>query len=168
LYNNQDQFPTLNSGSYNIRRVGESINAIYGYTYLGVNMANGNPLYKKGNGQIIQGNVSNTTYYLYDPANPTALTTTSTLSSTADRSVLGSALPTYYGGFNNTFTYKDFDLNVFLRFSGGNKITTKPALIINSKFLNNGTEILGRWVSAANPGDGVTPRHMRQMVNLST
>ncbi|MBX2843787.1 MAG: TonB-dependent receptor [Flammeovirgaceae bacterium] len=31
-------------------------------------------------------------------------------------------LPTYYGGFNNTFEYKGFDLNVFFTFMGGNEV----------------------------------------------
>ncbi|RYE23911.1 MAG: SusC/RagA family TonB-linked outer membrane protein, partial [Sphingobacteriaceae bacterium] len=122
LVDGQDQFPPINSGSYNIRRVGESINALYGYQYLGVNAANGFPLYLKANGQTIQGNVNNSIYYLYDAANPSVLGAASTLSSTTDRKVLGNILPTYFGGFNNTVNYKNFDLNVFLRFSGGNKI----------------------------------------------
>lgn len=45
------------------------------------------------------------------------------------------------------------------RFSGGNKIfnVTRRELL-NQDFYNNGTEILGRWQSASNPGDGWTPR----------
>ncbi len=39
-----------------------------------------------------------------------------------DRQVVGSAIPTYFGGFNNTFTWKGFTLSAFLQFSGGNKI----------------------------------------------
>lgn len=159
LVDNQDQFPTLNSGSYNIRRVGEPLNAIYGYQYEGVNAANGNPIYLKANGQLIQGNVSTQSYFLYDPANPTVLGAASTLSSTADRKVLGNVLPTYYGGFSNSVAYKNFDLNVFLRFSGGNKIYDRSrADRLNQNFVNNGTEVLGRWQSVANPGDGVTPK----------
>jgi glutamine cyclotransferase len=45
------------------------------------------------------------------------------------------------------------------RFSGGNQIfnaTRREGLAQN--FNNNSTEILGRWQSAANPGDGWTPR----------
>jgi hypothetical protein len=30
--------------------------------------------------------------------------------------------------------------------------------LLNQTFENNGTEILGRWQSPENPGDGVTPR----------
>jgi TonB-linked SusC/RagA family outer membrane protein len=159
LVDNQDQFPTLNSGSYNIRRVGEPLNAIYGYEYKGVNAANGFPLYLKANGQIIQGNVNNSTYYLYDPANPGVLGATSTLSASTDRKVLGNVLPTYFGGFNNNVNYKNFDLNVFLRFAGGNKIYNRSRVDqLNQNFVNNSTEILGRWQSASIPGDGKTPK----------
>ncbi len=42
--------------------------------------------------------------------------------STDDRTVIGNAQPKFTGGFNNTFTYKGFDLTVFMNFSYGNKI----------------------------------------------
>jgi TonB-linked SusC/RagA family outer membrane protein len=144
--------------TYNIVRVGESINALYGYQYEGVNAANGNPLYRKANGQIIQGNINTQAYSVYDPANPGVIGANSSLSA-GDRSVLGTVLPKWFGGFNNTVTYKNFDANVFLRYSGGNKIYNRSRVEqLNQNFVNNGTEILGRWVSAANPGDGQTPR----------
>lgn len=158
LVDNQDSFFTLNNSTFNIRRVGEPLNALYGFEYSGVNPANGFPLYTKANGQVIQGNVATAAYFNYDPANPTALTTPNTLAAT-DRKVLGNILPTYFGGFNNTFVYKNFDANVFFRFSGGNKIYNRARVdLLNQNFVNNGTEILGRWQSAANPGDGVTPK----------
>jgi len=145
LYGGQDLI-----GTYNITRVGYAINSYYGFTYLGVNPANGNPLYRKGNGQEIQGNGKNTTYYLFDPANPTALTTTSSLSATTDRSVLGSALPSYFGSINNTFTYKGFDLGIYFTYSGGNDVydATRQEDLDNQLFNNNGTEILQRWTTA--------------------
>lgn len=34
----------------------------------------------------------------------------------------GSGLPTWYGGLNNSFTFGNFDMSLFLQFSGGNKI----------------------------------------------
>lgn len=39
-----------------------------------------------------------------------------------DRTFIGSPLPKFTYGLNNTFTYKDFDLNIFLQGSYGNKI----------------------------------------------
>ncbi|MGA9649897.1 SusC/RagA family TonB-linked outer membrane protein [Pedobacter sp.] len=134
--------------TYNVNRVGESIGSLYGYEYAGVNPANGNPLYVKSTGQIIQGNIANQTYYVYDAANPTALTTATTLAA-SDKKILGQSNPTYYGGLVNTFRYKDFDLNINMVFSGGNKVMniTRQESLLNQKFLNNGTEILERWTT---------------------
>jgi TonB-linked SusC/RagA family outer membrane protein len=136
-------------GTYNVVRVGQSIGALYGYDYRGVNAANGNPLYAKANGTIIQGNIANQTYYVYDPANPTALTTQSSLSATADKKILGNGNPTYFGGLNNTFRYKDFDFSAFFTFSGGNKVmnVTRQESLLNQKFMNGGTELLDRWTT---------------------
>lgn len=39
-----------------------------------------------------------------------------------DREVIGNANPKLYGGMTNTFTYKGFDLSIFLNFSIGNKV----------------------------------------------
>lgn len=154
LVNGQDQ-----PGDYNIIRVGESMRAIYGYQYRGVNAANGNPLWEKGNGTIIQGNINNSTYYVYDAANPGTLGAQSSLSPTTDRKILGSALPTWFGGFSNTVTYSNFDLNVFMRFQGGNYIMNRTRQdLLNMNFVNSGTEVLGRWKSPTSPGDGNMPR----------
>lgn len=147
------------SGEYNVIRVGQPLRAIYGYQYAGVNPANGNPLWEKGNGQIIQGNINTTTYFLYNPANPGVLGAPAVLSANEDRRILGNALPTWFGGFNNSVTYGNFDLNVFLRFQGGNSIMNRSRQdLLNMNFVNNGTEVLGRWQSPSNPGDGNMPR----------
>ncbi|PWS26137.1 hypothetical protein DHW03_15180 [Pedobacter yonginense] len=141
--NNAD---VIQASGYNINRVGESIGSIYGYQYAGVNSANGNPLYYKANGQIIQGNIANQAYYLYDPANPGTLGAASTLSS-SDKQILGNSNPTYFGGINNSVTYKNFDFSIYLVFSGGNKVmnVTRQESLLNQKFLNNGIEVLDRW-----------------------
>ena len=144
---------------YNINRVGESIGALYGYDYRGVNSANGNPIYRKRDGSLVQGNVDNSQYYAYDPenpgspivfgnSNPALNTPTSSLRADEDRYVLGNTNPTWFGGVNNTVTYKGLDLSVFFRFSGGNSImnVTRQQLL-RQEFLNNGTEILDRWTT---------------------
>jgi TonB-linked SusC/RagA family outer membrane protein len=41
--------------------------------------------------------------------------------STNDRTEIGSPEPKFFGGFNNEFVYKNFDLSIFLNFSYGNK-----------------------------------------------
>ncbi|PUZ24433.1 TonB-linked outer membrane protein, SusC/RagA family [Chitinophaga costaii] len=41
---------------------------------------------------------------------------------TADRQIVGNAFPKFFGGFSNSLSYKNFDLNFFLYFSQGNKV----------------------------------------------
>lgn len=158
LVNGLDIIPNYTNGPYSILREGESRISLYGFDYMGVNAVNGNPMYKKADGTIIQGNIANQTYYVYDPANPAALVTTSTLAA-SDRRILGNGVPTYFGSFGFKARYTHFDFNIMFRYSGGNMVMNRTRMdLLNMKFQNNGTEILGRWQSVAEPGDGVTPR----------
>lgn len=144
--------------TYTIIREGESIRSIYGYDYQGVNMANGNPIYKKADGTLVQGNIPTSNYKIYDPANPTDVSVASSLVS-ADRKILGNSIPTYYGSVTLKADYKGFDFNMMFRYSGGNYVMNRTRMdLLNQKFQNNGTEILGRWQSVENPGDGWTPK----------
>ncbi|MDR0537950.1 MAG: TonB-dependent receptor [Tannerellaceae bacterium] len=146
---------------FTITREGESFESIYGFDYYGVNKANGNPIWRKTDGTLVQFDTFGSyDYAVYDPAHPEDVSKTASLSASEDRKILGSTLPTWYGGFNNTLTYKDFDLNIFFRFSGGNKImnASRQRTLLNLDFANKGKEILGRWQSADKPGDGMTPR----------
>ena len=133
---------------YNVTRLGNGIGEIYGYDFQGVNPANGNPLYKKRNGSLVQGNLNTGTYAVYNPANPGDVSQAATLSAATDRFMLGHSNPTYFGGLTNTVTYKGFDFELFLRYSGGNKImnVTRQQLL-RMDFVNNSTEILGRWTT---------------------
>lgn len=153
--NNADIFSSAN----NIIRVGESLRSIYGFEYWGVNAANGNPVYYKADGSLVQGLVGKGVYAVFDPSNPDDVSKAANLSALTDRKVLGSSLPKYFGAFNFKFRFYDFDLGTTVRFSGGNKIfnaTRRDLMTLN--FNNNSTEILGRWQSPSNPGDGMTPK----------
>ena len=143
-------------GTYTITQVGAPVSALWGFDYQGVNAANGNPLYKKGNGKLVQGNIADSKYYIYHAESPTALDTLSSLS-TGDKVILGQTNPKLFGGFDNTFTYKGFDLNIFLRYNVGNSImnVTRQQLL-RQDFVNNGTEILDRW-TPTNPNTS-TPK----------
>ena len=147
-------------GTYTIRREGESMNSIYGFQYVGVNKENGYPIYEKADGSMVQFDLLGEYWWAeYDPANPADVSKEASLSAATDKRILGNTIPKWFGGWNNTFLYKGFDVNLFLRFSGGNKIynATRQEDLLNMSFANNGTEILGRWQSKDNPGDGVTP-----------
>jgi hypothetical protein len=47
---------------------------------------------------------------------------------TKDQTFLGSPIPKFQFGINNTFTYKNFDLNIFLSGSVGNKVFNELAV----------------------------------------
>jgi len=107
---------------------GFSVNSFYLVRYKGVNPDTGDA------------------EWLDIDGNPTTTPTS------ADRVIAGDANPDLVGGFRNTLTYKDFDLNFFFNFSVGNDIyisglrfTDNPA----STF-NNRTTLLDVW---RNPGD---------------
>lgn len=158
LVDGSDIIQSQNGETAYLIREGESLRSLYGYRYWGVNAANGNPVYYKADGTLVQANIANQGYYVFDPNNPGTLGAASSLAG-ADKVILGNTLPTYFGSVNTEFKYKRFDLNVMARFSGGNSIynVTRRELL-NQDFYNNGSEILGRWQSAQNPGDGWTPR----------
>jgi TonB-linked SusC/RagA family outer membrane protein len=85
---------------------------------------------------------------VYDDVNKDGIITS------ADRQIVGNALPDYTGGLTNNFTYKGFDFNFFIYFQQGNKIMN-----MNDFFMvHGGTQAnigflprqLERW---QNPGD---------------
>lgn len=72
----------------------------------------------------------------------------------AERQVVGDPNPDFTGGFNNTFTFKGLDLNVFFTFVSGNDIYNAAGIYTSSGFgngLDNQTkDILNAWKK---PGD---------------
>ncbi|MCX6220547.1 MAG: TonB-dependent receptor [Bacteroidia bacterium] len=144
--------------TYTIVREGASFQSLFGYDYVGVNMSNGNPIYRKADGSMVQGNIPTSTYKVYTEANPTDISVAASLAS-SDRKILGSTIPTYFGSFGVKAEFKGFDFSMMFRYSGGNSLMNRTRMdLLNQKFQNNGTEILGRWQSTSNPGDGWTPR----------
>jgi hypothetical protein len=107
-----------------ILKVGQPINSFYGYVYSG--MANGQPTYADLNGD---GRVS-----------------------TADQQIIGSAQPSYTGGFTNQLTVRNFDLSVFIQFSKGNQIynITRALLTNNAGNSNQLTDVLAAAAGGAN------------------
>ena len=69
--------------------------------------------------------------------------------------IMGGTKPTWYGGWSNTFTWKGFDLGLFLQFSGGNKIYNgMKASMSDMRFWNNTQDVLREaWYA---PGDRAT------------
>jgi len=79
----------------------------------------------------------------------------------ADRTVIGHAAPSFYGGMNNTFTYKNFDLSVFVNFSvGGNVLNaTKMYNSVTGIANRNALEVVNssnRWITIDANGNRIT------------
>jgi len=75
---------------------------------------------------------------------------------TNDKGVIGNANPKFFGGFNNTFTWKNIDLNVFLQGSYGNDIlnVARFDLFGLNGLSNNSAEVLNRW-TPTNPSNTI-------------
>lgn len=86
-----------------------------------------------------------------------------------DKTVIGNAYPKFYGGINNTFTYKDFDLSIFLTYSFGNdvfnatKLTNTKTALQNKNVLNVANSS-NRWVVVNKEGEFITdPQEMAEL-----
>lgn len=145
LANNQE---TLNTGiawdnnwanipAY-VSKVGQPLGLMYGYVW-------------EGNYQYSDFNRTSTgTYVLKDNVPTNGNTRTSIqpgdikykdlngdgVVNAADYTVIGHSLPVHIGGFGNNFTYKDFDLNVFLQWSYGNQLQNASRMVFEGNALN--------------------------------
>lgn len=148
----------IQNGNYNLIQVGQPINVIHGVRYAGVNRANGNPMYYKADGSLLQQNFRTGGaiggYFLATNKDDGTLGAANALTF-ADRAVLGQAVPTWFGAISNTFTYKGFAMDFMFRYSGGNKIMniTRQEALMNQSFQNNGREILDRWTTPGQETD---------------
>lgn len=76
-----------------------------------------------------------------------------------DFAVIGHAQPNFTYGLSNSFSYKKFDLNViFTGSQGGQELKTANQYLLNiDGVFNVDQQVLNRWRSPSNPGDGFTP-----------
>ncbi|HEY0355966.1 MAG TPA: hypothetical protein VGC29_07175, partial [Flavisolibacter sp.] len=132
-----------------IIRVGESIGSFLAVRTTGINPANGQRIFLKKDGTEVQ----------YNHAAPAASRWTRVSDGVAvtapnqavDGVIYGPAVPKFFGGFDNTFRYKGFDLNLLLYYSGGNYVYNgSKAGLHDNRNWNNAKDALDRWTK---PGD---------------
>ena len=142
---------TATSGleTVNFTQVGRSVGELLAVPSLGVNPDNGRRIIQKANGVVAQYNHLGGGWTDRATGLPTAAPT-----QLVDGVYSGPTLPTWYGGFDNTFRYGSFDLGVFVQFSGGNYIYngTKAGLH-DQRFWNNEVDILNRWTESNKDGE---------------
>ncbi|OGX91804.1 SusC/RagA family TonB-linked outer membrane protein [Hymenobacter coccineus] len=136
---------STSSETTNITRVGYSVGSLYGARTAGVNPENGRRIFINRAGEQVQYNhavPSGQSRWTYLDGRTAAAI------SVSDYQLLGNALPTWYGGFNNTFKYGNFDVTVNLTYSGGNYVMNgSKATWRDQRFWNNSTEVLERWTT---------------------
>lgn len=143
--------------------VGKSIGQFYGYRTLGVYQVedfdynNATKTYTLKEGIPYMGNRSNVQPGSWKFAN----TDGNDVIDENDKTIIGNAMPDFYGGLNNTFKYKQWDMSVFFSFSYGGevmnatKLTNTHAGKANYNVLNlvNSSK---RWMTIDEKGQIVT------------
>ncbi len=85
-----------------------------------------------------------------------------------DRDIIGSPQPKFYYGFNNSFTYKNWSLDVLLNGTQGNDVFWAGAVFAYG-FHGVQNQLAkayeNRYVSPEQPGDGKSPRMIRGGLN---
>ena len=76
-----------------------------------------------------------------------------------DFAIIGNPYPDFSFGITNTFTYQNFDLKVIATSQiGGEKIRTNQfSTHLNDGLFNASRDVLDRWRSPSQPGDGISP-----------
>lgn len=93
-------FPGLATSAYAATySIGKSTSRIYGFKYAGINDTTGAFQYYKGNGTI------------------TSIPSYSNVSLGGDMQEIANAQTDFFGGLNNNFSYKNWNLNLFFKFS---------------------------------------------------
>lgn len=141
-----------------IAKIGQPISQFYGYVFDGLYQIadfdvapNGNYTLKgnlvNNGGPVQPGDVK------YKDLNQDGYINSS------DQTVIGRGLPIHTGGFTNNFTYKNFDLNVFMQWSYGNDIYNTNRMIfegnaLNKINLNQFASFADRWTTT-NPSNTI-------------
>lgn len=137
--------------TYNVASVGRSLGTFYLPVWAGVDVQTGSPTWYAKDGSIKRYNFGATGTALWTNEKGVA---TAALSGSDYQYSDKSGLPTYYGGWDNTFNYKNFDLNVSISYQGGNYIYNQSkAGMLTNQFSNNFTDILRRWQKAGDVTD---------------
>lgn len=88
----------------------------------------------------------------------------------SDKTVIGNAYPIFYGGINNNFTYKNFDLSIFFTYSYGNDVFNATKLTNTKSALDNKNVLdvansANHWVLVNDKGEMITDPQELAAVN---
>ncbi|WP_353139983.1 TonB-dependent receptor, partial [Pseudopedobacter sp.] len=154
LFSTVSFFSAYNGSPLYLARVGQPMGQFYGYVFDGIyqldqfdNPAPGQFILKKefpSNASATERDNIQPGDIRYKDLNGDGVINSN------DMTVIGRALPIHTGGFNNNFTYKNFDFNVFFQWSYGNQVYNANRLIfdgngIKALDLNQYASYSNRW-----------------------
>lgn len=147
--NNADVFGATSLETANITRVGYPIGSIYTVQTAGVDPATGERIFINRFGEKLRFSFQRATAARYQYLEgPNAGANAPAIDASLDAVIDGPSIPKWFGGLDNNFRYKDFDLTVGLTFSGGNKLYYGSlAGLRDQRFWNNESGVLNRWTT---------------------
>lgn len=142
-----------NSGleTNNITVVGKSIGQLYLYPTGGIDQETGR--------RIFYGKDGTKLFYKFEEGGWFTEEGAKYEEADIEQVVAGNTLPTWYGGWNNNFSYKNFDLTLFFQFSGGNKIYNGTrASVSDMRYWNNSVDVYNNhWTPERRNADYALP-----------
>jgi TonB-dependent starch-binding outer membrane protein SusC len=142
-----------------IAMVGKPIGLFYGLLYDGV--YNYNDFDYIGNSYVLKNNVTSNNASGTTSVKPGEIKYKDLngdyIINESDKTIIGDPNPIHIGGFNNNFTYKNFDLGVFLQWSYGNDILNANRIVFESAYkygYNQWASYVDRW-SPNNPNSKI-------------
>jgi TonB-linked SusC/RagA family outer membrane protein len=127
-----------------ILREGERLGSWYMPKWLGVDPANGDPLWEKVE---------------YDAQGKVVSRSATNVYAEAAYQIVGNATPKFFGGITNTFTYAGFSLNITASYQYGNDVYHRTREFVDSDgayFGFNMMKLQDDWTRWKNPGDVAT------------
>ncbi|HEY0731924.1 MAG TPA: hypothetical protein VGD33_05870, partial [Chitinophagaceae bacterium] len=163
-----DQIITSTGGLENpsITRPGYPIGMIFVTRTNGVDPATGRRIFVNKDGRDVYfQHVAPTGQFRFSYADGTVAPTVSS----ADAVVYQSTVPKIYGGFDNTFRFKGFELNALFTYQFGSYLYYGTnAGLRDQRFWNNSTDVLRRWQKAGDNTDIPKPVYGDNISNGSS
>jgi len=147
--NNADLFGVTQLETANITRVGYPVGSFYTVQTAGVDPATGERIFINRFGQKLRFSFQRATAARYQYLDgPNAGTNAPAIDAALDAQITGQSIPKWFGGLDNNFRYKAFDLTLGLTFSGGNKVYYGSlAGLRDQRFWNNEAGMMDRWTT---------------------
>jgi TonB-linked SusC/RagA family outer membrane protein len=126
-----------------ITEVGHSLSSLYIIRTNGVDPATGRRIFVDGKGRDVYFDFYGSPRYKYADGS-----TAPDISQSADAVNYKKTQPTGFGGLNNSFRYKNFDLSFLLTYQfGGYMYYGTGSGLLDQRFWNNTVDVLDRWTT---------------------